>query len=193
MPTSRPPLPSLRLVFPPLQTARAEAEIDRACEVDKGHGRVERRTIEVTSSLAGYLGSDWPGSQQVFRLTRERTIKGKTETEVVFGITSLLPERAGVKGLLGLTRGHWGIENGLHGVRDGTLREDASRIRKGSGPEVMAALRNIVIFLFKRFGHKSAAAATRHYCAIRRNRWTSCQPQSENETALPLRPPVPGR
>jgi len=147
----------------------------------------------VTSSLAGYLGSDWPGSQQVFRLTRERTIKGKTETEVVFGITSLLPERAGVKGLLGLTRGHWGIENGLHGVRDGTLREDASRIRKGSGPEVMAALRNIVIFLFKRFGHKSAAAATRHYCAIRRNRWTSCQPQSENETALPLRPPVPGR
>jgi len=151
------------LGFPPLQTARAEAEVDRACEVDTGHGRVEKRTIEVTSSLAGYLGSDWPGCEQVFRLTRERTIKGKTETEVVFGITSLLPERAGVKGLLGLTRGHWGIENGLHGVRDGTLREDASRIRKGSGPEVMAALRNIVIFLFNRFGHKNAAAATRHY------------------------------
>ena len=65
--------------------------------------------------------------------------------------------------MLGLTRGHWGIENGLHGVRDGTLREDASRIRKGSGPEVRAALRNIVIFLFKRLGHKSAAAATRRY------------------------------
>ena len=151
------------LGFPPLQTARAEAEVDRACEVDKGHGRVEKRTIEVTSSLAGYLGSDWPGSQQVFRLTRERTIKGKTDTDVVFGITSLSPEQTGVKGLLGLTREHWGIENGLHGVRDGTLREDASRIRKGSGPEVMAALRNIVIFLFKRLGHKSAAAATRHY------------------------------
>ena len=100
----------------------------------------------MTSSLAGYLGSDWRGSQQVFRLTRKRTIKGKTETEVVFGITSLLPERAGVKGLLGLTRGHWGIENGLHGVRDETLREDASRIREGSGPEVMAALRNIKTF-----------------------------------------------
>jgi hypothetical protein len=47
-------------------------------------------------------------------------------------------------------------------VRDGTLREDASRIRKGSAPQVMAALRNIVIFLFKRFGYQSAAAATRH-------------------------------
>ena len=141
----------------------------------------------MTSSLVGVLGSDWPGCEQVFRLTHKHTIKGKTETEVVFGITSLLPERAGVKGLLGLTRGHWGIENGLHGVRDGTLREDASRIRKGSGPEVMAALQNIVIFLFTRFGHKSARGrdpALR--VPSRRNRWNSCQPQSENETALIL-------
>jgi predicted transposase YbfD/YdcC len=117
----------------------------------------------VTPALAEYLRSDWPGCEQVFRLTRQRTIKGKVETEVVLGITSLPRERAGAKELLGLTRGHWGIENGLHGVRDGTLREDASRIRKGSAPQVMAALRNIVIFLFKRFGYKSAAAATRHY------------------------------
>jgi len=95
-------------------------------------------------------------------LERERRTQGEVEVEVVLGITSLPRERAGARELLGLTRGHWGIENGRHGVRDGTLREDASRIRKGSGPEVMAALRNIVIFLFKRLGHKSAAAATRH-------------------------------
>jgi predicted transposase YbfD/YdcC len=77
-------------------------------------------------------------------------------------ITSLPRERAGAKALLGATRSHWGIENGLHGVRDGTLREDASRIRKGAGPQVMAALRNIAIFLFERSGRKSAAA-TRYY------------------------------
>jgi predicted transposase YbfD/YdcC len=71
--------------------------------------------------------------------------------------------KTGAKALLGLTRGHWGIENGLHGVRDGTLREDASRIRKGSAAQVMAVIRNIVIFLFKRAGHENAAAATRHY------------------------------
>ena len=58
---------------------------------------------------------------------------------------------------------HWGIENGLHGVRNGTLREDASRIRKGSAAEVMAMLRNIVIFLFHRRGCNSAASATHHY------------------------------
>jgi predicted transposase YbfD/YdcC len=77
----------------------------------------------------------------VFRLTRVRKTGAKVETEVVSGITSLPRERAGAKALLGLTRGHWGIENGLHGVRDGTLREDASRIRRGAATEVMAALR----------------------------------------------------
>jgi hypothetical protein len=62
-----------------------------------------------------------------------------------------------------LTRGHWGIENGLHGVRDGTLREDDSRIRRGSATQVMAIVRNIVIFVFNQRGYRSAAAATRHY------------------------------
>jgi hypothetical protein len=99
----------------------------------------------------------------VFRLSRVRKTAKGVETEVVPGITSLGPERAGAVELLALTRGHWGIENGLHGVRDGTLREDASRIRKGTATETMAILRNIVIFLFRRLGHNNAAAATRHY------------------------------
>ena len=46
---------------PPPGTRRRQAEIERASEVDKGHGRVEKRSIEVTSSLGEYLGSDWPG------------------------------------------------------------------------------------------------------------------------------------
>jgi predicted transposase YbfD/YdcC len=126
----------------------------------------------VTSSLGESLGSDGPGCAQVFRLTRQRTTGEKVETEVMVGITSLPRERAGAKRLLGLARGHWGIENGRHGVRDGTLREDASRIRNGSGPQVMAILRNIAIFVFERMGHKSAASATRHYV---------CHPQESLE------------
>ncbi|TMQ32007.1 MAG: transposase, partial [Planctomycetota bacterium] len=37
--------------------------------------------------------------------------------------------------LLELTRGHWGIENRLHYVRDVTLGEDGCRVRKGSGKQ----------------------------------------------------------
>ena len=47
--------------------------------------------------------------------------------------------------------------------RDGTLKEDASRVRKGSGPQVMAVLRNLVIYLCSFSGKPSLAAATRHY------------------------------
>jgi hypothetical protein len=92
-----------------------------------------------------------------------RKTGGEVETEVVLGIASPPRERAGAKELLGLTRGHWGIENNPHGVRDGTLREDASRIRRGASTQVMAIVRNIVIFVFHRRGYTSAAAATRHY------------------------------
>lgn len=100
---------------------------------------------------------------QVYRLRRVRKLGEKVETEVVMGVTSLPGERADARRLLKLTRGHWGIENGLHGVRDGTLREDASRIRSGAATQVMAIVRNIVIFVFKRQGYTSAAAATRHF------------------------------
>ena len=48
-------------------------------------------------------------------------------------------------------------------MRDGTLREDASRIRSGSAPQAMAILRNIIVFLFKKNGYKKATAATQHY------------------------------
>ncbi len=119
--------------------------------------------MAVTTWLAEYLASDWPGCAQVFRLERERRVGGEVEFEVVFGITSLPRERAGATALLDLTRAHWGIENGLHGRRDGTLREDASRVRKGTAPQVMAILRNIVIYLRPYSGKKSLAAATRYH------------------------------
>ena len=52
-------------------------------------------------------------------------------TGVVYGIASLTRERTGAAELHKLTREHWGIGNGLHGRRDVSLREDASRVRRG--------------------------------------------------------------
>jgi predicted transposase YbfD/YdcC len=94
-------------------------------------------------------------------VVRERTEQGKTTVEVAYGISSLAPERADAKRLLELTRGHWGIEHGLHYRRDVTMGEDASRIRKGGAPQVMAALRNSVIQVLKDVTAPSLAAAMR--------------------------------
>ena len=101
--------------------------------MDKGHGRIEKGTLELTTWLEDYLGDDWPGCRQVFRLQRERRTGEKVEVEVVFGITSLSRERAGAAKLLDAVGAHWGIENGLHGRRDGTLKEDAEPGTQGVG------------------------------------------------------------
>jgi hypothetical protein len=67
--------------------------------------------------------------------------------------------------MLKLVRGHWAIENKLFRVRDVTLGEDASQVRKGSAPEVMAALRNTVLALLRKSGATNIAAA------LRENAW----------------------
>jgi predicted transposase YbfD/YdcC len=115
--------------------------------VDKGHGRLEKRTIRLTTILT--KTQQWKGLKQGFELTHERTEKGKTTVEVVYGISSLSKQRADAERLLGLARKHWGIENGSHYRRDVTLGEDQSRVRKESAPEVLAGLRNSIIHLVK--------------------------------------------
>ena len=64
----------------------------QASTTDKGHGRREKRTLRTTTILT--LHQCWPGLAQGFELTRERTEKGRTSVEVVYGITSLRPEQA---------------------------------------------------------------------------------------------------
>jgi predicted transposase YbfD/YdcC len=131
-----------------------------ATTLDKGHGRREKRTLRTTSILT--KGQQWAGLKQGFTLTRERTVQGGTSVEVVHGITSLSAERADAARLEELTRQHWEIENGLHYKRDVTMGEDASRVRKGVAPQVMAALRNSIIHVLSEVVAPSLAAAMRN-------------------------------
>jgi Transposase DDE domain len=130
--------------------------------VNKGHGRREKRTLNVTPVLREYL--EWPGVGQVLQIHRERHwAGGKVERETVYGITSLRPERAGAAELLAYSRGHWGIENNLHGERDGAFGEDAWRVRSGNAPQVLAATRNALLFLLEERHTPNKAAALRRF------------------------------
>ena len=60
-------------------------------------------------------------------------------------------------------RRHWHIENKIHWVRDVTYDEDRSQIRTGTGPQVMAALRNAAIGALRLTGVTNIAAANRHH------------------------------
>ncbi len=117
------------------------------------------RTIRTTPRLNGYL--DWPDVGQVCRLERSVKRDGKETREVAYAITSAGPEWAEAATLLGWWRGHWGIENRLHWVRDVSMGEDASRIRTASAPEGMAGLRNAALGLLRLLGVTNVAEALR--------------------------------
>jgi predicted transposase YbfD/YdcC len=138
---------------------------ETARTVDIGHGRIEQRNITTSEALVGY--SDWPGLAQVFELGRHVIIPktGKERAEVVYGVTSLGPQRATPGRLLELVRGQWQIENKSHWVRDVTFDEDRSQVRCGHIPQVMAALRNTAIGLLRWAGHTNIAAACRQLAA----------------------------
>jgi predicted transposase YbfD/YdcC len=130
---------------------------------DRHRGRLEVRQIKVSTELNAYLSVRWPYVRQVAELTRTIRRKGKTTQQVVYLITSLSPVQASPSRLLGLTRGHWHIENGLHYVRDVSFGEDRSRLRSGNAPQVMAAVRNLVITLIHRWGSSRIAASRRYF------------------------------
>lgn len=130
-----------------------------ATESNRGHGRGEVRRVWASDALAGYL--DWPGVQQVCKIEREVEQRGKHRVEERYQITSLRRAQAGASDLLHARRGHWGIENRLHYVRDMSLGEDASQVRTGAAPQVLAALRNTVIGVFRQAGERNIASALR--------------------------------
>ena len=139
--------------------------ITKAQTTDCHGGRVETRHLSASTALEGYL--TWPGHAQVLELRRVVTDKrtGKTRQEVVYGITSLAPERATPAQLLRLWREHWHVENRPHWVRDVTFDEDRSQVRAGRAPQVMAALRNVAITALRLCGAENIAAACRRYAA----------------------------
>lgn len=162
----------IELLFTPLPALPGTAEIPTdfttAVQIDNRHGRLEERRITVSSWLQDY--TDWPYLAQVFKLERIVWRAGKATTEVRYGVTSLPAGVADAERLLTITRAEWGIENGLHYRRDVSLAEDASRLRRGHGPQVMAALNNAVVGLVLHTGNRNLAAIQRCF-AYRFDRW----------------------
>ena len=115
---------------------------------------------------AGTVGEAWPHLQQVCRLERQRVVKGKKQVDVSYAISSLPATDADARRLLSLSRGHWGIENRLHWVRDVTFDEDRSQVRTGAAPQVLAGLAEPGHQLGTSGpGHSNVAAALRRHNA----------------------------
>ena len=72
--------------------------------IEKGHGRIETRRLDVTATLAKHLAPSRPGLAQVCRITRERIVRGKASRETVYAITSPTADQAGAAQVLAALR-----------------------------------------------------------------------------------------
>lgn len=142
----------------------------RFCEhPQKGHGRIDRRHIEVLTLLDKTL--NFAHVAQVFRVRRERTDlkSGEYSVEYAYGITSLAAASATPKQLLAWNRGHWAIESKNHHRRDKTLCEDACTARSGFSPANRATCNNIVLALILHHRRWDNAAQALRYFTLRRS------------------------
>ena len=130
---------------------------DRFEKVEKVHGRIETRTVESMTGDCSFVG--WPGATYLVRRTCERQVikTGKTTRKVTYGITNLPIGEASAEMLEQLWRKHWSIESKSHHVRDVTMGQDRNHMRTGKAPEVLAALRNGLLALWRRAGWMSIA------------------------------------
>jgi predicted transposase YbfD/YdcC len=151
------PIPGMN--FPP-------KDFESVQEINKGHGRLEKRTLTVSSQLKDYL--NWPYLEQVFKLERHfiSTRTGEIQEQIEYGVTSLTRQESTPGQLLEHIRSYWGIENGLHYRRDVTLREDATRMTKQNMARSMACINNLIIgLLIGKQKYRYLPAARRYYAA----------------------------
>ncbi|WP_392757810.1 ISAs1 family transposase [Streptomyces sp. LN590] len=85
----------------------------------RGHGRHEQRLVQVVT-VGGQL---FPHAAQVLRIQRRRRLYGakKWSSETIYATTDLPAEEANAVEIASWARGHWTVENAVHGRRDVTF------------------------------------------------------------------------
>jgi predicted transposase YbfD/YdcC len=132
--------------------------ISRDVKSEKTRDRFTIRTVEVFHDLNG-INPEWTGIKSLIRVERTGTRAGKKYHQVVCYISSLLLSAKEFS--LGI-RGHWGIENRLHWVKDVVFNEDDSTIRAGNAPANLSIIRTIALNILRRNGHTSITIAQRY-------------------------------
>ena len=145
--------PRLRAEIEALFADAAPGTLDIHRDLDKGHGRIEERTVAVAREVDWLDGTRrfpgetrLPGVTCLIRVTSRAELKDRCRLETRYYVSSapLSAARAAAA-----VRDHWQIENGLHWVLDVVFAEDQSRLRKGHGARNMAVVRHFAFNLLR--------------------------------------------
>jgi predicted transposase YbfD/YdcC len=122
----------------------------------RGHGREEELVCMVLYDLEGLsTRADWVDLQSIVRVARTKWEGDKETFEVAYYICS---RRGSAEALGSATRGHWGIENGLHWVLDVIFREDDCRLKDRRAAENLGMLRRVVVSLLRQDRSKGSVS-----------------------------------
>lgn len=122
----------------------------------KTRNRLEHRQVEVFHEPCFTQAEKWKDGAALVKVTRFREVfetktktwKDTSETAFYISTTVLSAEEFCLA-----IRGHWGIENRNHNVKDVSMREDHSRIRVN--PHIFAKLRSFALNLLRINGVKN--------------------------------------
>jgi predicted transposase YbfD/YdcC len=134
--------------------------VERFETTDKGHGRLEKRSVVLCRDLGWMMTSErWPGLSYLVQVTRERTVltTNKTSVEVAYYIGS--QRQAKVTTVAQQVRRHWSVENELHWVLDMAFSEDAARHRARNLAHNLTTLRHFALNLLKRYPDRRLGVA----------------------------------
>lgn len=160
--------PTLRAEIETFFADAPPASLESTTDTDKGHGRIEQRTVTVAREV-DWLDGDrrFPGEVRlphvatIIRVASRAELKDRSRFETRYYVSSaaLSAQRAAEA-----VRSHWAIENSLHWVLDVTFADDQSRLRKGHGARNMAVVRHFAINLV-RAGNDKRSIRLRRKCA----------------------------
>ena len=125
-------------------------------------GRIKKWSCWIT----GAEGIDFPHAAQAAFIRRETfEISGdRISKEHALILTSRESGKMTAADVNRHTRGHWGIENKNHYIRDTVYLEDRGQAWAGNGPQVLASLRNLALGLFRMKNVKAIKETTEWVC-----------------------------
>lgn len=153
---------AIELLFTTPVPVKDGLDFQTARRVNKGHGRIDERTLTSSNLLNDYLV--WPYVRLVFRLERKFIFRRKGQAVRVehsfhYRLSSLCRTQTDNTHLMSFKRRYWQTETGLHFRRDFTFYEDATRMSHPHATPNLATVHNIILSLFARLGLHNAAQA----------------------------------
>jgi predicted transposase YbfD/YdcC len=128
---------------------------ERDEKIDKGHGRIEKRTCTALHVMyAPEFKLKWSGLQTLIKIESDVLRGEKQMQETRYYISSLAPNAADCAKAI---RTHWHIENELHWCLDMSFQDDRATTRVGNSAENMAVLRRIALNILKKDNSRKAS------------------------------------